>query len=353
MKDFWKDRRVFLTGHTGFKGAWLTLWLRQMGAHVTGLALDPPTQPNLFDLARAGEGITDLRADIRDLGTIAEAVASAQPEIILHLAAQALVRTSYEEPVATFATNVMGTIHVLEAARKIHTVRAVVVVTSDKCYENHGWDRGYREDDPMGGFDPYSASKGCAELVTSAYRRSYFDGLRVASARAGNVIGGGDWAKDRLIPDLVRAFQSGVRTSIRNPMATRPWQHVLEPLHGYLLLAERVWGGEKSACEGWNFGPSETCTKSVGWMVDEAVRLWGESSSWEMDPAVHPHEAHTLSLDNRKAREKLGWQPHLSAEQALTWTLQWYRDLLSGSDAGQLVRRDILAYEDLLKTPQG
>lgn len=353
MKDFWKDRRVFLTGHTGFKGAWLTLWLRQMGAHVTGLALDPPTQPNLFDLARAGEGITDLRADIRDLGAIAEAVASAQPEIILHLAAQALVRTSYEEPVATFATNVMGTIHVLEAARKIHTVKAVVVVTSDKCYENREWDRGYREDDPMGGFDPYSCSKGCAELVTSAYRRSFFDGLRVASARAGNVIGGGDWAVDRLIPDLVRAFQSGRCPSIRNPMATRPWQHVLEPLHGYLLLAKRVWEGETGSCEGWNFGPSEASVRSVGWVADQVVRLWGGGAAWEQDSAAHPHEARALSLNSQKAQEKLGWYPRLSAEQSLAWTLQWYCALQSGGDARELVRGNILSYEELLKTPRG
>ena len=264
MKAFWRDRRVFLTGHTGFKGAWLALWLRHLGAQVTGYALDPPTTPNLFDLARVGEGITDLRSDVNEADRLGAAVAAARPDIILHLAAQALVRASYDEPVGTFATNVMGTIHLLEAVRKSPTVRAVVVVTSDKCYENRDWDRGYREDDPLGGFDPYSASKGCTELVSAAYRRSFFDGQRVATARAGNVIGGGDWARDRLIPDLLRAFQAGRQATLRNPAATRPWQHVLEPLYGYLMLARRVWEGEESACAGWNFGPSEASTRSVG-----------------------------------------------------------------------------------------
>jgi CDP-glucose 4,6-dehydratase len=353
MLSFWKGRRVFLSGHTGFKGAWMMIWLRHLGAEVTGYALDPPTQPSLFVLARAGEGVTDLRGDVRDAAALGDAVASAQPEIILHFAAQALVRASYEEPVETFATNVLGTVHLLEAARKVSTVKAVVVVTSDKCYENREWQRGYREDDPMGGFDPYSASKGCAELVAAAYRRSFFQGLSVATARAGNVLGGGDWANDRLVPDLVRAFQAGRRALIRNPLATRPWQHVLEPLFGYLKLAQRVWEGDPQACEGWNFGPEEASTRSVGWVADEAARHWGQGAAWGLDPAAHPHEARALSLDNRKAREALGWKPLLGVEQALAWTLQCYRGLQDGRDARDLVLGDILAYEERLKTAQG
>lgn len=353
MNGFWRGRRVFLTGHTGFKGAWLAAWLRHLGAEVTGYALEPPTNPSLFDLARAGEGLIDLRGDVRDLGMLSEAMAAAQPEVVLHLAAQALVRAGYAEPVETFATNVMGTVHVLEAARKIPSLGAVVVVTSDKCYENRERDEGYREDEPMGGFDPYSASKGCSELVAAAYRRSYFDGLRVASARAGNVIGGGDWARDRLVPDLVRSFLAGERTLIRNPQATRPWQHVLEPLHGYLLLAQRVWEGDSKASGGWNFGPSDASTRSVGWVADEAVRWWGEGAAWAQDSAAHPHEARSLGLDNRKAREFLDWRPLLSAEEAVAWTLRWYRALRDGAEARELVRADLLAYEVLLRTPQG
>lgn len=346
--SFWNNRRVLITGHTGFKGAWLSRWLQSLGAQVTGFALAPPPTPSLFQQARVADGMASHTGDVRDLDAVRGVVRESKPEILLHLAAQSLVRRSYAEPVDTFATNVMGTVHVLEAARGARELGAVVVVTSDKCYENREWERGYREDDAMGGHDPYSASKGCAELVTAAYRRSFATGATgpaVASARAGNVIGGGDWATDRLIPDLVRAFGAGAVPLLRNPLATRPWQHVLEPLRGYLALAEALCGTDGTAfAEGWNFGPRAGDTCSVATVADGVAVRWGAGARWALEPGAQPHEARALSLDGTKAGARLHWEPALSLATALDWTVQWYRDLAAGADAQELVARDVSAY---------
>jgi CDP-glucose 4,6-dehydratase len=350
---FWKDRRVLVTGHTGFKGAWLSLWLRELGSRVSGYALPPPTDPSLFALAEAHTGMDDVRGDVRDPASLESAVRVAAPEIVFHLAAQSLVRESYRSPVETYATNIMGTVHLLDAIRRTPGVRAVVVVTSDKCYENRESDRAYREDDAFGGHDPYSSSKACAELVTAAYRRSFFNGIRemspaIASARAGNVIGGGDWATDRLVPDLLRAFAEGRPAAIRNPEATRPWQHVLEPLRGYLALAERLAKGDASAARGWNFGPLPPGARSVGAVADIAARAWGEGAKWESDTAVHPHEARSLELDIADAGRILGWHPLLSVEMAIEWTVRWHKGLQAGHRARALTFRDIAEYMALI-----
>lgn len=355
---FWKDRPVFVTGHTGFKGAWLTIWLRHLGARVTGYSLPPPTEPSLFALAKASEGIRDLRGDVRDASALESAIRESAPEIVLHLAAQSLVGLSYEAPVETYATNVMGTVHLLDAIRRAPTVRAVVIVTSDKCYENREWDRGYREEDALGGHDPYSSSKGCAELVTAAYRRSFFHSrtqsrAAIASVRAGNVIGGGDWARDRLMPDLLSAFAERRPAAIRNPLATRPWQHVLEPLRGYLSLAGKLWSGDSRGEGSWNFGPLQAGVKSVAWMADAAARLWGASAAWEADPSAHPHEARALELDVSKARAQLDWHPVLTAEKAVEWTVRWHRALQDGQSARDLTTRDIAEYSRLATATQG
>jgi CDP-glucose 4,6-dehydratase len=335
---FWRGVRVFLTGQTGFKGAWLSLWLSDLGAHVTGFALPPPTTPSLFDLARVRDRIVHNEGDIRDLAALTEALRASRPDVVIHMAAQALVRASYDDPVATYATNVMGTVNLLEAARRVGGVRAVVCVTSDKCYENRESPRPYREDDAMGGFDPYSSSKGCSELVASAYRRSYFSGrenLAVATARAGNVIGGGDWARDRLVPDLLDGFVAGTRPLIRFPTAVRPWQHVLEPLSGYLRLAEALCEGDMGAREGWNFGPDEADARPVGWIADRLAELWGEGAAWDLTGEPQPHEAHYLRLDCAKARERLGWRPVWSLDEGLSRTVAWRRALKEGADMGQ------------------
>ncbi|OCQ93823.1 CDP-glucose 4,6-dehydratase [Limnothrix sp. PR1529] len=324
----WQEQSVLVTGHTGFKGAWLCLWLHQLGARVSGLALDPPTNPSLYQSAGV-EGLleVDLRADIRDLGATEAAICQIRPTVIFHLAAQPLVNYGYEYPVETYAVNVMGTVHVLEAARKAGSVRAVVVVTTDKCYENHEWVYPYRETDPLGGFDPYSNSKACAELVVSAYRSSFlqFEGIAVATARAGNVIGGGDWAMGRLIPDCVRAFQSGKALRLRYPQAVRPWQHILEPLSGYLLLAERLLGDEAAEfCEAWNFGPSVADSRAVGEVARLAAEAWGGTVEI-MDVAPVHHEAGLLQLDSSKTRSRLSWQPRWSVEQAIRCLIEWYQ----------------------------
>jgi len=332
---------VFLTGHTGFKGGWLALWLQSLGAEVTGYALEPPTNPSLFEVARVGEGMRSIIADIRDLPTLQSALREARPEMVFHLAAQPLVRYSYQNPVETYATNVMGTVHLLEAVRHTPSVRAVVNVTSDKCYENREWVWGYREHEPLGGYDPYSNSKGCAELVTAAYRNSFFNpqpstlnpqpSTAIATARAGNVIGGGDWAADRLIPDLLRAFEAGQTVRIRNPHAIRPWQHVLEPLSGYLLLAEKLYTEGAAFAEGWNFGPDEADARPVAWIANRLVELWGEGARWEQDGGHHPHEAHYLKLDCAKAKARLGWAPRWSLEQSLQVTVDWHRSYRRGA----------------------
>jgi len=349
--SFWRGRRVFLTGHTGFKGAWLALWLTELGAEVTGYSLPAPTSPSLFELAGVQSLLRHIDGDVRDEGALAVAMAEARPEVVMHLAAQSLVRASYEDPAATYATNVMGTVNLLEAVRGVRSVRAVVCVTSDKCYENRESERAYRECDAMGGYDPYSSSKGCSELVVSAYRRSFFHpgeiaahGVGVASGRAGNVIGGGDWAKDRLVPDVMAAFAAGERPRIRHPAAIRPWQHVLEPLFGYMLLAEGLWRGEAAAAEGWNFGPDEEDARPVGWIADRLADLWGEGAGWDLTGGAQPHEAAYLRLDCAKARQRLGWRPTWPLDEALRQTVDWYRTWARGGDVAELTRRQIGQY---------
>jgi CDP-glucose 4,6-dehydratase len=347
---FWAGKKVFVTGHTGFKGSWLALWLTALGARVSGYALKPSSTPSLWALVEAKSGIASTIADIRDLEALAKSIQSFQPEIVLHLAAQSLVRPSYEDPAGTYATNVMGTVHLLEAVRRTGSVRAVVNVTSDKCYQNLESGQAYREDDPMGGRDPYSSSKGCAELVTAAYRASFFsepDGPALASARAGNVIGGGDWAQDRLVPDAVRAAVAGKAVQVRNPRAVRPWQHVLEPLAGYLQLAERLTGAPMMFSEGWNFGPDEKGAVPVETVIATITRLWGPPASWVADKGEHPHEAHFLKLDSSKARSRLGWKPRLDLQTALEWTVGWYKTQAQGAEARQLTLAQIERYMEL------
>lgn len=338
--EFWAGRRIFLTGHTGFKGSWLSLWLQQMRATVRGLALDPPSQPALFEIASVAKGMDDRRGDIRDPAVVREAIREFAPEIVIHMAAQALVRPSYADPVGTYATNVMGTVHVLDAVRACASIRAVLVVTSDKCYENREWDRAYVESDAMGGFDPYSSSKGCAELVTSAYRRSYFQPERlaqhrvaVATARAGNVIGGGDWSRDRLVPDAMRAFLAGREFQVRFPDAVRPWQHVLEPLGGYLELLERLCQNEVRFADAWNFGPDADSERPVSYLAARMAALWGEGASWRNAvQAEAPHEARHLTLNTAKVKQMLGWNPRLRLDEALELTVQWYKAYQKGEN---------------------
>jgi CDP-glucose 4,6-dehydratase len=352
--DFWRGKRVFLTGHTGFKGSWIALWLQAMGAELTGFALPAPTEPSLFQEARVGEGMTSIMGDIRDLPALQAALAAARPEIVFHMAAQPLVRLSYAAPVETYSTNVMGTVHLLEAVRQTPGVKAVVNITTDKCYENREWVWAYRENEAMGGYDPYSSSKGCAELVTAAYRSSFFNadryaehGVALATVRAGNVIGGGDWAADRLLPDILAAFEQGRPARIRNPNAIRPWQHVMEPLGAYLTLAERLYVDGMTHAEGWNFGPNEADARPVGWIVEKMAALWGTGAVWQNDTGEHPHEAHYLKLDISKARHHLGWQPRLRLEQALALIVDWSRQRAAGADIRTLTLGQISAYQNI------
>ena len=350
-KAFWRGRRVLLTGHTGFKGSWLSLWLQSMGAEVTGYALNPPTNPSLFEVAEIGKGMASIMGDIRDLSHLQRVFGEARPEIVIHMAAQPLVRYSYIEPVETYSTNVMGTVNLLEAVRGTSSVKAVVNVTSDKCYENREWVWGYRENEAMGGYDPYSNSKGCAELVTSAYRSSFFHpekyhvhGVALASGRAGNVIGGGDWAGDRLIPDIMRAITEGKPVNIRSPYAIRPWQHVLEPLSGYLVLAQKLYEEGVSYAEGWNFGPNDEDAQPVQWIVKELTNAWGEEARWELDVGDHPHEANYLKLDCSKAKMRLDWHPRWHLRDTLSAIIEWHRAHRDGKDMRELTLRQIEAY---------
>ncbi len=332
--EFWRGRRVFLTGHTGFKGGWMALWLQQLGAHLTGYALPPGKLPNLFGLAGVADGMDSCMADIRDVGAVTYAMQNAKPEIVIHMAAQALVRYGYQNPVETYGTNVMGSVNLMEAVRVSPSVKVVVSVTSDKCYDNKEWVWGYREHEALGGYDPYSSSKAAAELVTAAYRTSYLhdQGVAVATARAGNVIGGGDWSADRLVPDVLSAFSSGRTAHIRNPNAVRPWQHVLEPLYGYLSLAEQLYREPLDFAGAWNFGPREEDARSVGWVAEQLAAIWGGSANWDFDGGDQPHEANYLKLDISKACTKLHWRPQWALGQALVETVRWYRHYCDGSE---------------------
>jgi CDP-glucose 4,6-dehydratase len=345
---FWQGRSVLLTGHTGFKGAWLSLWLQSLGARLTGFSNGVPTEPSLYELARVGEGMESIQGDIRDHAAITAAVARTAPEIVIHMAAQSLVRRSFAEPRETYDTNVMGTVNALDAVRTAGAdVRVVVNVTSDKCYENREWEWGYREDEPMGGHDPYSSSKGAAELLTAAFRRSFFSdpaGTRLASARAGNVIGGGDWGEDRLVPDIMRAALAGEAVRVRNPNSIRPWQHVVNPLSGYLVLAQAVWAAPEHA-GGWNFGPPEHDARPVGAILERLRELWPGELRSEIDEGPHPHEARYLKLDSSRARTRLGWQPLLGLEEALAATVEWYRELHAGADMRTVTAEQIASFQ--------
>lgn len=345
--DFWHCKRVFLTGHTGFKGGWLSLWLQSMGAEVYGYALNPPTEINLFSVAEVGKNMaSSVIADIREADRLSQAMQSAKPEVVFHLAAQPLVRYSYVQPTETYAVNVMGTVNVLEAVRQTLGVRAVVNVTTDKCYENREWAWGYRENEAMGGLDPYSSSKGCAELVTSAYRRSFLEpaGIALASARAGNVIGGGDWAADRLVPDFLRAMDAGKILEIRSPQSTRPWQHALEPLAGYLLLAERLYTDGMTFAEGWNFGPVDEDAQPVRWIVERLAEM-RKDVKWQCDEKPQPHEANYLKLDSSKAHTQLGWHPRWRLRDALEKTLQWHEAWRRAEDMRSVTLAQIADYQ--------
>jgi CDP-glucose 4,6-dehydratase len=345
--NFWQGKRVFLTGHTGFKGGWLSLWLQAMGAEVYGYSLNPPTEQNFFTTAEVGKGMNSSTiADIRDASALIQEMRTARPEIVFHLAAQSLVRYSYAEPTETYSINVMGTVNLFEAVRKSPAVQVVVNVTTDKCYENREWARPYSEDDPMGGYDPYSSSKGCSELITSAYRRSFFkqQDISVASARAGNVIGGGDWAPDRLIPDFLRAIDAGQSLVIRSPQAIRPWQHVLEPLSGYLMLAERLFVDGSNFAEAWNFGPSDEDAHTVEWIVEQLTASV-PGASWQLDTNVQLHEASYLKLDSSKAKRKLGWEARWKLQTALEKTIEWHTGWHNRKNLNDLSLMQISAYQ--------
>lgn len=348
--QFWSGKNVLLTGHTGFKGSWLSIWLQQLGANVTGYSLAAPTTPSLFQEAGVASGMTSIEADIRDRDRLYTAIRDSNPDIVLHLAAQPLVRYSYDNPIETYEVNVMGTANLLEGVRLHSQAKSVVCITTDKCYENREWVWGYREDEAMGGHDPYSSSKGCSELVISAYRRSYFGDespTSLASGRAGNVIGGGDWAGDRLIPDIMRAMMDNKPVTIRNPNSIRPWQHVIEPLCGYLTLAQRQYEQGDAFSQGWNFGPTDDDAKPVGWIVDRLTNQWGDHATWELDGSEHPHEAHYLKLDISKAAGQLGHSPRLDLGIALDWTTAWYKAFQEGQDIRSMTESQIADFEKL------
>jgi CDP-glucose 4,6-dehydratase len=344
-QEFWQGKRVFLTGHTGFKGSWLSLWLSSLGAEIKGYALNPPTFPSLFEEARISSIVYSQIGDIRDQDTLYKSMTEFNPDILIHMAAQPLVRYSYDEPIETYEVNVVGTAKVLEVARSCFNLKAIVNVTTDKCYENDGRVEGYKENDPMGGYDPYSSSKGCAELITSAYRRSFLQkqGIGLASVRAGNVIGGGDWADDRLIPDILRSFEKNEPVIIRNPKATRPWQHVLEPLSGYLILAQKLYKDQEEYAEGWNFGPNEKDVKPVDWILNKMIDKW-PNSSWELDKNSNPYEASFLKLDILKAKLKLGWEPIWGLNCTLRKIIDWHRAWLNKEDMQAACLLEIKAY---------
>ena len=347
--SFWNGKKVFMTGHTGFKGSWLSLWLQSMGAIVKGYSLAPPTNPSLFTVADVAANMISQIGDIRDLIQLKESMLVFNPDILIHMAAQPLVRLSYVEPVDTYTTNVIGTVNVLEAARNCDSLKAIVSVTTDKCYENNEWAWGYRENEPMGGHDPYSSSKGCAELVSSAYRTSFFntqDSAALATARAGNVIGGGDWADDRLIPDILGAFEKSKSVVVRNPLSTRPWQHVLEPLSGYLVLAENLYTNGQEYAGAWNFGPKDEDCKPVNWILDQMVTAWGEGARWELDQNNNPHEAGFLKLDCSKAKQKLHWEPKWNLDLTLNLIVNWHQAWRDDKNMHELCLQEIINYSN-------
>jgi CDP-glucose 4,6-dehydratase len=352
--NFWQGKRVLLTGHTGFKGSWLSLWLQSVGVELWGYALEPPTNPSLFEVARVGDGMTSIIGDIADYEHLHQVVTDFRPEIVIHMAAQSVVSTSYLDPVGNYRANVMGTVHLLEAIRQVGGVRSVVIVTSDKCYENREWVWGYRETDPLGGYDPYSSSKACAELVSAAYRDSFFNpanyaehGVAIATARAGNVIAGGDWTANGLVADITRSLLQNQTIILRNPSAIRPWQHVLDALNGYLTLAENLYDKGPAFAQAWNFGPYESDIKPVSWLVENLLALWGNGATWEQDRAYQAHEANSLSLDCAKVRLKLGWKPQISLEQSLAQIITWTKAYQSGADMQQVSKAEIEKFRQL------
>jgi len=346
--NFWMGKKVFITGHTGFKGGWLCLWLRLMGAHVTGYSLSPKSNQNLFTVADVGQGIDSIIGNIQNITELKRAILKARPEIIIHMAAQAIVRYSYEEPVETYLTNVIGTVNLMEAIRSAPSVKAVINVTTDKCYENQDWVWGYRETDKLGGFDPYSSSKTCSEIVTSAYRTSFFTNrenpVSIATARAGNVIGGGDWSEDRLIPDAIAAFNARDILHIRNPYSIRPWQHVLEPLAGYLKLAEKLYEGKDLYAGSWNFGPNEGESIDVLSIVKMMADGWGDKVEWSIQNGVHPHESKVLKLDSTKSKQMLDWKPRLTIEKSIDLVLKWNRSHVAGESMKEVTEKQIKYY---------
>lgn len=347
--DFWRGKRVLLTGHTGFKGAWATLWLKSLGAHVTGFSLPPNSIPNIFDLGRVSDGIVSIIGDLRDARAVDKAVTEAAPDVVFHMAAQSLVRRSYADPVGTYETNIIGTVNLLDALRRLSDARGIINVTSDKCYENRETIWAYRETDPLGGHDPYSSSKACAEIVAAAYSKSFLStrGMGLASARAGNVIGGGDWSEDRILADLMRGFAAGSSVVIRNPSAIRPWQHVLEAISGYFTLAERLFDNPMQYAGGWNFGPSGEDNVTVGRLANQLARLWGPGASCSSAPQSGPHEAHLLRLDATKARVLLGWRPKLDLDSALCWIVDWHRAHLDGRNMRDVTFGQIERYQTM------
>lgn len=358
--EFWKNKKVLITGHTGFKGSWLSLWLAKEGAWVTGLGLEPPTSPNLFELAQVSNCIEDIRGEIRDFEWVQKVVEQTRPEIIFHLAAQPLVRESYRNPVETFETNIMGTIHLLDAVRQVGGVRAIVNVTTDKCYENQEWNWGYRENDTLGGYDPYSSSKACSELATMAYRNSFFHvdnynnhGTAIATARAGNVIGGGDFARERLVPDFIRAAIQKEKIIVRNPQAVRPWQHVLEPLNGYLMLAEKLYTHGIEYASAWNFGPRDEDIQTVEWIIKQLSSFWDEPITYQLEPQAHFHESNLLRLDCSKARTQLGWKPKWELQTALEKTIQWVKAYTHSENIQAVCMDQIHQYKHLGETENG
>jgi len=346
--NFWKNKKVLLTGHTGFKGSWLSIWLKKLGVELIGFSKDIPTKPSLFEIAKISEGMTSIIGNIEDFTVIQKVLKENKPEIVIHMAAQSLVRKSYEEPVNTFATNVMGTVNLLQAVKTTGNTRVLINITSDKCYENKGTEKAFSENSPMGGYDPYSSSKGCAELVTSSFRNSFFNlkeferhGCSLSSVRSGNVIGGGDWAKDRLIPDIMNSISKRIPTQIRNTRSIRPWQFVLEPLFGYLILAQRMWEEGKEFSEPWNFGPDETDCKSVKWILEKISKELDDGFSWKEDTRDNPHEAEMLKLDCNKAKKRLGWKTKLDVNETIEWTVNWYKEYFKNSDMKQYTENQI------------